>query len=279
METQITKRIFQDHWLVFQLKCNYIFDYVKQEVEKTLACRDPEKLGFHKYICPDHPEHTVVVPHSCKSRFCNACSKVLADKWIERASSGLPDCWYWHITLTVPKELRPYFLLLPELKDIFFRVGSETILGWFKERKVLPALISAFHSHGRDLKFHPHLHCVLSCGGLDLRSKLAWVDCGFIPFKMLRERWKVKFLLALEGIVDEDLRKELLHIGKIFSKNFALFSPNFVKRSVATRFAQQGMWLFATRRLPELFVSLLIATSFLSGMAKLGLACIGISKL
>lgn len=213
METQITKRIFQDLWAAFQLKHTKIFDYVKEEVEKTLSCRNPDKLGFHRYVCPEHPEQMRIVPHSCKSRFCNGCCKLLADKWIERTSSSLPDCWYWHITLTCPKQLRSYFLLLPELKDIFFKVGSETILSWFRKRKSLPALISAFHSHGRDLKFHPHLHCVLSCGGVDLESKAVWKECHFLPFKMLRERWKVKFLLALEGVADEGLREELFQLN------------------------------------------------------------------
>ncbi len=148
-----------------------------------------------------------------KSGFCNACSKLLADNWVKRASAWLPDCWYWHITFTIPVELRPYFLLLPQFKEIFFNTGSDVLLGWFRQRKVLPALVSAFHNQGRDLKFHPHLHCVLSCGGVDLETKAAWKDCDFLPFKMLRERWKVKFLLSLETIADEDLRQTLFQIN------------------------------------------------------------------
>jgi hypothetical protein len=212
-ENYILKQVFKDCWKDFLVQYPNIPNYIPKVVKKMLSCRDRNALGYQKYVCPEHPEKFVVVPHSCKSGFCNACCKQLADAWIERARSWLPDCWYWHITFTIPLELRVYFLFLPQLKEIFFQTGKEVLLGWFRERKSLPALVVAFHNHGRDLKFHPHLHCVLSCGGIDLETKVVWKECGFLPFQMLRERWKVKFLLALKGIADEELRQQLFQIN------------------------------------------------------------------
>lgn len=212
-QKQIIKKVFEDHWKAFQLQNSSIPEYVNTTVDKMLSCRNPLKMGYHKYVCPCGCGKEVVVPHSCKSRFCNSCCKLIADKWVERTIICLPNCSYWHITFTIPKQLRQYFHLVPQLKEIFFKTGNEVLLGWFKERGVLPSLISAFHDQGRDLKFHPHLHCVLSCGGLDIETVAFWKDCQFIPFNMLRQRWKVKFLIALEGIADEDLRQELFEIN------------------------------------------------------------------
>lgn len=68
------RQIFADHWdKVLAKHKAQIPDYVITTVNKMLACRDPEKLGYAKYNCPDHPEEFRVVPHSCKSRFCNSC--------------------------------------------------------------------------------------------------------------------------------------------------------------------------------------------------------------
>lgn len=226
-QKQIIKQIFQDHWKAFQVQHNSIPDYVNIQVDKMLSCRNPDKLGYRTYACPNHPEEKVVVPHTCKSRFCNGCCKLLADRWVERISPCLPGCAYWHITLTIPSELRQYFYLTPQLKEIFFKVGSKVLLGWFKERGVLPALISAFHDQGRDLKFHPHLHCVLSCGGLDLKTKSFWKEVEFIPFEMLKQRWRTVFLIALEGIADEDLRQRLFNVNwyvNVRSKRETAFS-------------------------------------------------------
>ena len=77
--------ILQKHWGDYLSKYKAsIPQYVIDTVEKMLACRDPNKLGYHKYTCPNHPQISVIVPNSCKSRFCNTCGKVLTDKWVDK---------------------------------------------------------------------------------------------------------------------------------------------------------------------------------------------------
>jgi len=85
------KQIFKEHWE------NYLSRYqdsLRQDViwtvEKMFSCRSPEKLGYHKYACPEHPDQYIIVPHSCKTRFCNSCGKVLTDKWVERIENDFP---------------------------------------------------------------------------------------------------------------------------------------------------------------------------------------------
>ncbi len=85
------KEIFKDNspnYLAAQQ--DSIPDYVSATIKKMLSCRDPEKLGYHKYACPEHPDQYIVIPHSCKSRFCNSCGKVLTDKWVKEIILSFP---------------------------------------------------------------------------------------------------------------------------------------------------------------------------------------------
>lgn len=51
------KKIFKDNWSNYlATHRDSIPDYVIITIGKMLSCRDPEKLGYHKYACPEHPE-------------------------------------------------------------------------------------------------------------------------------------------------------------------------------------------------------------------------------
>ena len=57
------KQIFKEHWE------NYLSrhkDSLRQDViwtiKKMLSCRNPERLGYHKYACPEHPDQYIIVP-------------------------------------------------------------------------------------------------------------------------------------------------------------------------------------------------------------------------
>ncbi len=63
------KKIFKDYWPDYlATHRDSILDYIIITIKKMLSGRDPEKLGYHKYACPEHPDQYIVVPHSCKSR-------------------------------------------------------------------------------------------------------------------------------------------------------------------------------------------------------------------
>ena len=57
------KPIFKEHWEDYLSQHK---DYLRQDViwtvEKILSCRDPERLRYHKYACPEHPDEYIIVP-------------------------------------------------------------------------------------------------------------------------------------------------------------------------------------------------------------------------
>lgn len=205
------KQIFQDNWEEYLTKHPDVPDYVRENVTKMLNCRNPEKIGYTKYACPSHPHRFTVVPHSCKSRFCNSCGKVAVDNWIVKSCETFPNVPYLHITFTIPEELRQVFLDYPEMRKLLFKVSSEIILKWCKERGWKPAITAVLHTFGRDLKFHPHIHMLVSAGGVDLKSESKWLECNYVPEAMVKERWKARLLhqLIYRKLITRRIRRNL----------------------------------------------------------------------
>jgi len=189
-----------------------------------LSCRDPDKIGFAQYQCPNHPDHIIKIPHSCKCRFCNTCGKIQTDKWIVDCHKILPNVEYRHLTLTIPQELRTITWEVRELEHCLFAAANKMLKSFFDEKKIEVASTMVIHTFGRKLNWNPHLHIILSSGGLT--KKLEWKDQEFIPYKMLRERWKVMLLNEMKDkileLADTDRYKEKLKpfTNKKFIYNF-----------------------------------------------------------
>lgn len=205
------KQIFKDHWWSYLALHPEIPAYVIDNVDKMMRCRDPERMGYVKMACIDHPDKVRVIPHSCKSRFCNACGKVAVDRWLEEACEAFPNVPYAHVTWTVPSELRPLLRAHPEHRTILFQVSSRIVLEWCRKRGWIPAITSVLHTFGRDLKFHPHIHMLVSAGGLDVTDMQRWIDCTYLPEGMLKEQWKTRLLYALYGkhLISHRLKRAL----------------------------------------------------------------------
>lgn len=188
------KQILKEHWEDFLFKHHHLIPvYVHAPIEKMLSCRDPKKLGYHKYSCPDHPEQSIIIPNSCKSSFCNSCGKILTDKFVAKVESNFPNMSFHHICFTVPDSLRKLLDKNRFLLNCLFKAASQTLLTYCKERHFLPLIIAALHTFGRDLKFHPHIHLLITSGGLLLKNGNPinkWKDSPFFPFKMLHKRYR-----------------------------------------------------------------------------------------
>lgn len=205
------QQIFSEQWEGFcKQHPECLTNTIQQNVEKMLSCRNPDKMGFALYQCNKCPDVYVTVPHSCKSRFCNICGKVQTDKWISSCHKLLPNTDYYHLTFTIPKQLRIILAKIPDLLHVLFRASADTLFSFFKdERHITPAITEVLHTFGRDMKWNPHIHIILSAGGLDEEGN--WKEISFIPFKMLRERWKVILLNAMKSTLKEKAIQQPQH--------------------------------------------------------------------
>jgi len=160
-------------------------------------------LGGHKDQC-DHCGHLEISYNSCRNRHCPKCQTLRKEKWIEARSEDLLPIEYFHVVFTLPSELNPLVSLNRKLLyDLLFRSVSETLTKLANDPKHLGAeigSISILHTWGQNLMDHPHLHCIVTGGGLS-PDKNRWVSSRkgfFIPVRVLSALFKGKFLDLLK---------------------------------------------------------------------------------
>ena len=187
---------------------------IVEEVEKVLVCRDFSKLGFHHYRCPKCGRIEKIIPHSCKSRFCSSCGQVAVDNWINKALGEFLDVAYHHLVFTIPCELRNIFLYDRSLLNLLFKSAAQTILEWCQETAgYIPGLVLILHTFGSDLKFNPHIHVLLTEGGLNFPDKCEWIHNEYIPWNMLKARWKYHLVTYLKPKLKRLVREQRVGHG------------------------------------------------------------------
>jgi len=164
------------------------------------ACRTAV-LGGHKDKC-DHCGHLEISYNSCRNRHCPKCQTLAKEKWIEARGKDLLPVEYFHVVFTIPSELNTLVLLNRKVMyDLLFCSVSETLMELANDRKHLgakPGVICILHTWGQNLMEHPHIHCIVTGGGLDGGS---WVSCrkGFlIPVRVMSALFRGKFLDLLQ---------------------------------------------------------------------------------
>jgi len=192
------KEMLKLKWSEYETKYSVaIRECEKEAVTKVLGCGDP-KNGFAEYWCLDCGKEKKIVPFTCKSRFCPSCGKVYTDKWVEKMSKEMVDVPHRHVVMTIAEELRPYFYwhreMLPILIESAAQVMKSIINDKKKNKDLTPGIIIVVHTFGRDLKYNPHIHALITEGGLDKNED--WKPIEFLPYVALRKRWQHLVLKA-----------------------------------------------------------------------------------
>jgi hypothetical protein len=123
------------------------------------------------------------------------------EKWIEARCEDLLPIPYFHVVFTIPSRLNPLVLMNPRtLYTVLFRSASETLVELSHNPKHLGArigFIGVLHTWGQNLMEHPHIHCIVTGGGLS-PDGTHWVSCRrkdfFIHVKVLSKLFSGKFL-------------------------------------------------------------------------------------
>jgi uncharacterized protein (DUF983 family) len=190
--------IFSDNcnWEVYEFKHRGEFREVgTKEVRKMLECG---KKGFKHFRCPKCGEEKTVY-YGCNSKVCTHCGKMFADRWADEVARKTFDVKHRHVVLTIPEQLRPFFAtdrkLLKVLMDCAILVIAQVML-WELGKEVTPGVIAVLHTYGRDMKWNPHVHALVTEGGFKRNGE--WVDVNFFPYKSLRKAWQYHLLTNLK---------------------------------------------------------------------------------
>ena len=186
------------------LQRQHILSEAQRKVLRAIAtCRTPV-LGGHLDACAQCGFQRAVY-HSCRNRHCPQCQALAQARWMERRLARLLPTNYFHVVFTVPDNLlRGLALRNRELFfDALFEAGSQTLLALGEDPKRLGAqlgLTAVLHTWTRDLRFHPHLHCIVTGGGLTADGT-TWKSTKqdyLFPVRVLSKLFRGKLLALLE---------------------------------------------------------------------------------
>ena len=170
------------------------------------VCRTAE-LGGHKDKCAECG-HIEISYNSCRNRHCPKCQTLRKETWIEDRVEDLLPIEYFHVVFTIPSELQPLTLMNQKVMyNLLFRSASETLMELADNPKHLGArigFISILHTWGQNLMDHPHVHCVVTGGGLS-SDQTRWVSSRkgfFIPVRVMSALFRGKFLGSLKDIFE-----------------------------------------------------------------------------
>jgi Putative transposase/Transposase zinc-binding domain len=160
-------------------------------------------LGGHVESC-GHCDHQRIAYNSCRNRHCPKCQSTAKERWIEQRKTELLPIAYFHAVFTVPPAIADIALRNRKtLFGILFRASAETLLRIAADPKHLGASIGFFsilHTWGQNLLFHPHVHCVVTGGGIPPCGK-HWVHSRprfLVSVRVLSRLFRRLFLQALE---------------------------------------------------------------------------------
>ncbi len=137
-------------------------------IADILACRTP-LLGGHRWRC-NHCSAEVHSYHSCKNRSCPTCHRDETERWLAARRTELVPCPYFHVTVTVPAELRE--VLRANQRDGYaalMQAAAESIVELARDRRHVGGtvgVLAVLHTWTGQRIYHPHVHCLVTGGGV-----------------------------------------------------------------------------------------------------------------
>jgi hypothetical protein len=173
----------------------------RRAISDIISCRT-EARGGHLWRC-DACNADVYRYHSCKNRSCPKCCADETRRWLESRKAEMLPVPYFHITITVPAELRT--VLRSHQGDGYaalMQASAQAIIELARDRRFVGAtvgVLAVLHTWTQQLLYHPHVHCLVTAGGVtDDGRQWRQAKPGFlIPVKALAKlvRGKLRNIL------------------------------------------------------------------------------------
>ena len=169
-------------------------------------------LGGHVEVCTgcgrEHP-----VYNSCRNRHCPKCQALAQQKWIDARAERILPVRHFHVVSAPPSELRSLAMRHPvEVYNALFRSVSELLLELGRTRlNATLGLTMVLHTWTRELHFHPHIHVLVTAGGLSLEGqRFVHTRKDFLfPVKVMGRLLRGKMLDALRKLRRKGIFPEL----------------------------------------------------------------------
>jgi Putative transposase/Transposase zinc-binding domain len=204
--------VIRSHGEAFLNKYGSHLSATQKKALRDLAQCRTAALGGHVERCLDCG-HRRIAYNSCRNRHCPKCQALSQARWLERESEYLLPVEYYHVVFTLPDEVAE---LAPSnaaaLYNLLMQSAAQTLREVAANPKRLGAqlgVLMVLHTWGQNLHLHPHVHCVVTGGGLscntrgEVDSLPRWVSCRpgfFLPVRVLSRLFRGKFLAGLSTL-------------------------------------------------------------------------------
>ena len=181
--------------------------YQTRAMNRYHQCRT-SALGGHAQYC-ENGHLNGVWYNSCRARGCPQCQSKATEQWLLNTQRLLLNCPHHHIIFTIPSELHGLWCYNREvINGLLFTASQDTLKQFAKDPRYLnakPGIMANLHTWGRNLSIHPHIHALVSHGGLSDSGQ--WVEPKkkhLFPQKPLMMVFRGKLLALLRGKLERD---------------------------------------------------------------------------
>jgi len=142
--------------------------------------------------------------HCCRNRACPKCHGKQTHQWLEKREAELLPCSYFHAVATVPSELHGAFKRHQKyMYGLLMKVSAEAVKELCAKKRhlgALPGLLSVLHTWNGQLGYHPHVHMLITGGGITTDGE-HWEPARgefLVPVAVLSRKIAAKFRDALK---------------------------------------------------------------------------------
>lgn len=225
-----------------------------ENIDKMIHCGDPS-FGGAMYGCP-HCGKLKFVPFRCHSRFCPTCGNKYAMERTTSMSFKLVNVTHRHCVFTIDKSLREFFLKDRSLLDCLFHSANSVITRMFykmnKSKNFTPGFIMVLHTFGRDLKWNPHIHCLISEGGYS--DDGFWRNVKHFDYTFLRNAFRTALLNEMESKIGSSFKKVKAKCYREHQQGFYVYAkPNLCDPRIVVKYIGRylGRPVIATSRIDK----------------------------
>src|SRR4029450_1238120 len=191
--------IFQDAFPAYE-QCHALPAHVRRAAHAIMQCRT-DALGGHVQACRDGHVSRIWY-NSCRHRSCPQCAYLQTERWLALHRARLLACDHSHVICTLPHDLNPLWLAnVSMMTTLVFQAVHDTLRTLLADPKYLgaqPGIITALHTWSQTLVLHPHVHGLVTGGGLTASGDWQAVRHGFLlPARVVMAVFRGKMLDAI----------------------------------------------------------------------------------
>ena len=166
-------------------------------IRSIRVCKTPA-LGGRRIDCKECGNKHYVY-FSCGQSQCPLCQSIKRAQWQDKLGTKLLNVPYVHMVFTLPHELNPLMKMNQRMfYNTLYRMSWKTVSSLAREKENIggkPGMVAVLHTFGSDMKYHVHLHCLVTYGGLK-NNEWEWPKQKkkIASYRKIRGRFKKLFI-------------------------------------------------------------------------------------